>query len=705
MVMKSENASSIARNLRWLLAAAILASAALLVVSATLQSFGSLRRQALLSLVGLAVGSFLARVLVEAYRGRSRFARAGLLSLGLSQLFYHSLIWAGWSTESLLWRAWWISFVVAASAAYVLALDAASSVRRDWLERGTRLCVLGLAILLIGLGLLGSFPYLPGPVYQILLGIFGAGSFLGSAGIWNRRRRARPLPAPMSGTSKLGWLAISHTVFLFTGWFLGRVALPTSTRFDELPAALASLSPEELDEQLAIDLERLKIVVEGVDELSQSYRELDSELRRNLHAEERDYYLPEEEDRIRGLFMSYLSYRSALLRMVATYVSFDSVRDQNARARCFTLGYAAAMTTFQASLELVHSYRDEIARLKLNEPEREWGIPAGMFDRIYEGVTNETNVELAVEMAAYFELEREGWREAGIWPSDDFDWLQGRIRRGFGYVQKHGLAGKGARLDLFFDRVRKTAYTPMYAAQSILAEWIGDTRIAQRPPLITTEKIEAIEGQLKPGDILLERRNWYLSNAFLPGFWPHAALYVGRVDDLRSLQIAEDPTIQAQLKRYLEAAPDGRDHTVIESVSEGVIFSSLTESMHADYVAVLRPRLSEDQVGRAIARAFRHHGKPYDFEFDFFTSDKLVCTELVYRAYEGMLHFDLVKVMGRDTLPALELVRKYARERGRPDQELDFVLFLDGEPASLAVKEATEDDFLASADRSSTFSQ
>jgi hypothetical protein len=37
-----------------------------------------------------------------------------------------------------------------------------------------------------------------------------------------------------------------------------------------------------------------------------------------------------------------------------------------------------------------------------------------MFDRVHEGVTNQRNVELAMEMGAYFELERGEWRQAGV---------------------------------------------------------------------------------------------------------------------------------------------------------------------------------------------------------------------------------------------------------------------------------------------------
>jgi len=138
-----------------------------------------------------------------------------------------------------------------------------------------------------------------------------------------------------------------------------------------------------------------------------------------------------------------------------------------------------------------------------------------------------------------------------------------------------------------------------------------------------------------------------------------------------------------------------------------VIFNSLTESMGADYIAVLRPRLTDAQKAAALARAFSHVGKPYDFEFDFSSSDKLVCTELVYQSYDGLLHLDgyMQQIVGRPAIPALQFCRKFAAERGTPAQELDFVLFLDAVPDKGTARLAGEDDFCASADRPRGFNE
>ena len=61
----------------------------------------------------------------------------------------------------------------------------------------------------------------------------------------------------------------------------------------------------------------------------------------------------------------------------------------------------------------------------------------------------------------------------------------------------------------------------------------------------------------------------------------------------------------------------------------------------------------------------QHEGKKYNFDFDFFNSDRVVCTELVYRAYDGLggIEFPLQERAGRKTLSAEDLL-DYALDIG-----------------------------------------
>jgi hypothetical protein len=72
----------------------------------------------------------------------------------------------------------------------------------------------------------------------------------------------------------------------------------------------------------------------------------------------------------------------------------------------------------------------------------------------------------------------------------------------------------------------------------------------------------------------------------------------------------------------------------------------------------LRSTLPADEIASAIAEAFGHLGKPYDFEFDFNNSSRVVCTELVYRSFHhrGLISFALTKRLGRFTLTGDDLV-------------------------------------------------
>ena len=232
----------------------------------------------------------------------------------------------------------------------------------------------------------------------------------------------------------------------------------------------------------------------------------------------------------------------------------------------------------------------------------------------------------------------------------------------------------------------------------MVSTWIGDFRIKSRPEhtgLITSEQVAELRKVLQPGDILLERRNWFMSNAFLPGYWPHTALYLGDPESLKALGVVSDPRVARNWRAFTTPDPRGHRYAVIEAMSEGVVFTTFEHSVgEADAVAVLRPRITDAQRREMVARAFSHYGKPYDFEFDFFSTDRLVCTEVVYRSLDGMIALPLTPILGRRALPAMGFVQLYSQTRGREDRPFDLLYFLDAEEDRSRAVVATETVFL-----------
>jgi len=267
--------------------------------------------------------------------------------------------------------------------------------------------------------------------------------------------------------------------------------------------------------------------------------------------------------------------------------------------------------------------------------------------------------------------------------------------------------------------VKDASFKAYFPIQKGISDWMGDVKVLRAgESLISLDQIHAMQQRLEPGDVLLERREWYLSNIGLPGFWPHAALYIGtpaqRRDYFRDTEVTawvkqqgiSDGSFE-KLLRYREAAayteslqPREVTHPprVIEAIGEGVMFTSLEHSAHADSLAALRPLRSKLEKAKAILTAFHYSGRPYDFNFDFLTDDKLVCTELVYKAYEKSgdrigLQLPTVEVLGRLAMPANEIVKQFDQNYGTPRQQFELVLFLDGHERDKAAVETGLETF------------
>ena len=419
----------------------------------------------------------------------------------------------------------------------------------------------------------------------------------------------------------------------------------------------------------------------------------------------------QEQQTVRTLLSTVLDYVCGLDVLGETYrMSLSSESPKEKRAG-FDLAYGAFLTEYRYALEIITLLENDPGfDTVLNEAAPELGLEEGTYARFKYRFLH---VARATEFLALQAIDR------GLGVSPDPALLE-VIREDRARIWRFG---KGRGVTLTFRNgmniVQKAGFAAWFPVQKGVASWMGNVRV-RRPGLylISAEQVEEIRPRLRPGDILLQRREWYLSNLGLPGFWTHVALYVGTAEerqayfsdddvaawvrrqgedtgDLEALLAARHPQFY---RSGLTRTEEGRLPRVIEAIGEGVTFTSLEQSAGGDSLAVLRPRLPREAIARAIVQAFRYGGRPYDFNFDFLTDSALVCSELVYKVYEPSpelagLQFSLVDVMGRALLPPNDMARQFDVRFGTAEQQTDLVLFLDGLEWTGSAREAGLDDF------------
>jgi hypothetical protein len=188
---------------------------------------------------------------------------------------------------------------------------------------------------------------------------------------------------------------------------------------------------------------------------------------------------------------------------------------------------------------------------------------------------------------------------------------------------------------------------------------------------------------IRPGDVLVRGFDNYVDGYFIPGFFSHAGLYLGQVDEATirhywGLSFAgRTPRSEdyAELDEVIEKAVKG-EQMVIHAMKDGIFMEDLLNFCRCDYMAALR---FPDQVKRSadvqqpysentrIKKAFTAEeleiatqlqsnspvtfsavfpvmfklalsqlGKSYDFGLDFSSFKKMSCTEFVYYCTKSM---------------------------------------------------------------------
>jgi hypothetical protein len=166
------------------------------------------------------------------------------------------------------------------------------------------------------------------------------------------------------------------------------------------------------------------------------------------------------------------------------------------------------------------------------------------------------------------------------------------------------------------------------------------------------EAEKTLREKMKAGDILLEKTPFRLTDKFIPGYWGHAAIWIGSKEELKALNIWDDPNIVPYHKQIEEG------HQIVEALRSGVELNTLKHFLNIDDMAVLRVN-DIDVMKRktVILRAFAQLGKAYDFNFDVETTDKIVCSELVYTCYTH-IKWQTSKALGRYTISPDNIAHK-----------------------------------------------
>ncbi|MBN2833855.1 MAG: hypothetical protein JXR48_02695, partial [Candidatus Delongbacteria bacterium] len=271
--------------------------------------------------------------------------------------------------------------------------------------------------------------------------------------------------------------------------------------------------------------------------------------------------------------------------------------------------------------------------------------------------------------------------------------------------------------------VKETLKSSFFPIKESILNQLSETRLTRRNyPLLTVDQCDTIVSISKPGDIVLQRQEWYVTNYGIPGFWSHVAMYLGTPEQL--IQYSNNPEIDkyynsldsncTSFKSFMEKhhrdawqkynkLSDEKNYQFIEAISEGVVYNSAENSIgHCDYVAVLRPKIEPLDIIKSIERAFEQYGKPYDYDFDLRKNEALVCSGLIFKAYSRSINHEGLNLQTSDIIGGLVMPPNYLCEKYNEDKknvkEMDFIIFYDSN--GLKAFRSNEDEFCKSASRS-----
>ncbi|MBI5243303.1 MAG: hypothetical protein HY922_06385 [Elusimicrobia bacterium] len=434
----------------------------------------------------------------------------------------------------------------------------------------------------------------------------------------------------------------------------------------------------------------------------------------------------------------------ALESIIGRYGDFESRQEDRAKRAAFSCACAArlAQRRFLAEWIALASIDPAIERLLVESSEP--GFPAGLYGRLRQAAS--TGPEDAAVLGAYAEKAGAFGSLRGLLNDRLEQWEK---NRGEDLSKPRARPNRKAASDMARIRAALQAEFPLLSRPG---QWRGmalsepepqaegsETAVSpsQRPPdwmdlpvssqivvavqrvksylnpdpaqgprpdsLITREQLDALKLSLEPGDVVLLRRELFVGEVGLGGYWREAALYAG-APTLRRKFFGRESVNAALYSLNADAFTENAAETrrgapeLLVCDKGRAALRSLESAGAGDALAVLRPRVSKPAKDEALRRVFALIGKPIAAPSGAEEAALAAgCAgELLRTAYPQGVRWPLRRTLGRAALSVNELVRLIDAEYATEKEQFDLISFLDAREKWQRAGISTIEDFRAS---------
>lgn len=209
----------------------------------------------------------------------------------------------------------------------------------------------------------------------------------------------------------------------------------------------------------------------------------------------------------------------------------------------------------------------------------------------------------------------------------------------------------------------------LFGLSKFFGNTVGQLQSRHGKLFMDHEFMKTVKDQMQPLDMLFEKTPFRATDRFIPGYWGHAAIYIGTEAQLKELGIWEHPVVQ----KFHYDIKLGK--TIVEALRPGVQINTFRHFTDVDDFALVRRKfeMTNEEIADHIIRALNQVGKKYDFGFDTEVPNKIVCSELHYTVWKN-IKFETSTVIGRETINVDQVVVQATT--GMPFEPM--MLYLDG---------------------------